>query len=78
MKTIKVLGSGCAKCKATQKIIEDVLADSGLQAVVEKVQDMPSIARYGVMRTPAVVIDEKLVHAGSVPSRADVSSWLAV
>lgn len=78
MKTIKVLGSGCAKCKATQQIIEDVLAATGLQATVEKVQDMPSIARYGVMRTPAVVIDEKVVHAGGVPTRAEVNSWLTV
>ncbi|MDE8344312.1 MAG: thioredoxin family protein [Acidocella sp.] len=43
---------------------------------MEKVQDMQSIARYGVMRTPAVVIDEKLVHAGGVPSRAEVDGWL--
>lgn len=77
MKTIKILGSGCAKCRATQQVIEDALAASGLQANVEKVQDTLGIARYGVMCTPAVVIDEKVVHAGSVPTRAEVSTWLA-
>ncbi|HQT39809.1 MAG TPA: thioredoxin family protein [Acidocella sp.] len=76
MKIIKILGSGCTKCQTTQQLVEDALAAKGLQASVEKVQDMQSIARYGVMRTPAVVIDEKLVHAGGVPSRAEVDGWL--
>jgi small redox-active disulfide protein 2 len=75
MKTIKILGSGCAKCKATQQIVEEVMAAQNVHARIEKIQDMAVIARYGVMRTPAVMIDEKLVHAGSVPDRAEVAGW---
>ena len=74
---VKILGTGCANCKSTQKIVEDVIAARGLQAQVEKVEDIASIMRYGVMSTPGVVIDEKVVHAGGVPSRALVEQWLA-
>jgi small redox-active disulfide protein 2 len=74
---IKVLGTGCANCKTTQKLIEDVLASKGIQALVEKVEDIPSIMKYGVMSTPGVVIDGKVVHAGGVPSRAQVEQWIA-
>ncbi len=74
---VKILGTGCANCKSTQKIVEDVIAARGLQANVEKVEDIASIMRYGVMSTPGVVVDEKVVHAGGVPSRAQVEQWLA-
>ena len=74
---VKILGTGCANCKSTQKIVEDVIAARGLQAQVEKVEDIASIMRYGVMSTPGVVVDEKVVHAGGVPSRAQVEQWLA-
>lgn len=77
MTSIKVLGTGCANCKATRKLIELVLAAKGIQVEVEKVEDLPSIMKYGVMSTPGVVIDGKLVHAGGVPSRAQIEQWLA-
>lgn len=77
MTSIKVLGSGCANCKATQKLIEAVLAARGIEAEVEKVEDLPSIVKYGVMSTPGVVIDGKVVHAGGIPTRAQVEQWLA-
>ena len=77
MINIKVLGSGCANCRHTQKLIENVLADKGLQAEIEKVTDIPSIMKYGVMSTPGVVIDGNVVHAGGVPGRAQVEQWLA-
>ena len=76
MKQIKVLGTGCASCKTTQKLIEEVIAAKGLQAQVDKVEDIASIMQYGVMRTPGVVIDGKVVHAGGIPSRALVEQWL--
>jgi len=75
MNSIKILGTGCANCKATQKLVEDVLQAKGVQAQVEKVEDIASIMRYGVMSTPGVVIDGKVVHAGGVPNRAQVESW---
>ena len=73
---IKVLGSGCANCKTTIKLIEMALAERGLSAELEKVEDYPSIMRYGVMSTPAVVIDEVVVHSGSVPTKAMIMAWL--
>jgi len=75
MHDIKILGTGCANCKATQKLVEDVIAAKGVQAQVDKVEDIPSIMKYGVMRTPGVVIDGKVVHSGGIPSRAQVESW---
>lgn len=74
---VKILGTGCANCKTTQKLVEDVVAARGLQATVEKVEDIPAIMGYGVMSTPGVVIDGRVVHAGGVPSRAQVEQWLA-
>ncbi len=76
MTNIKILGTGCANCKATQKLVEEVLAAKGVQAQVDKVEDIASIMKYGVMSTPGVVIDGKVVHSGGVPSRAQVESWI--
>jgi|UniRef100_D5WZG5 small redox-active disulfide protein 2 len=77
MINIKILGTGCASCKSTQRLVEEVVAAKGVQAQVEKVEDIPSIMQYGVMRTPGVVIDGKVVHAGGVPNRAMVESWIS-
>lgn len=76
MINIKILGTGCARCRTTQKLIEEVVAAKGVQAQIEKVEDIPSIMQYGVMRTPGVVIDGKVVHSGGIPSRAMVESWI--
>jgi small redox-active disulfide protein 2 len=75
MKDIKVLGMGCANCKNTAALIEQVAADQGSEIRLEKIEDMQQIARYGVMRTPAVVIDGQVVHAGGVPARDQVEQW---
>lgn len=77
MKDIKVLGSGCANCKTTLKLIEEAAQAKGLAIHLEKVEDMAAILGYGVMSTPGVVIDGKVVHAGGVPDRKKVESWLA-
>ncbi|BBD77944.1 thioredoxin family protein [Hydrogenophilus thermoluteolus] len=73
---IKVLGTGCANCKNTVQLIESVANALGVSVQLEKVESLPEIMRYGVMSTPGVVIDGKVVHAGSVPTRAQVESWL--
>ncbi len=73
---IKVLGTGCANCKNTIALIEQVAKANGVAVTLEKVEELREIARYGVMRTPGVVIDGKVVHAGGVPSRDLVQSWL--
>ncbi|MGW8307422.1 MAG: thioredoxin family protein [Achromobacter pulmonis] len=75
MKDIKVLGSGCANCKTTIALIEQVAQDKGIKIKVDKVQDMQAIIGYGVMSTPGVVIDGKVVHSGGVPSRDKIQQW---
>jgi small redox-active disulfide protein 2 len=77
MKQIKVLGSGCRNCDTTAKLIETVAAEKGTAIALEKVTDMAAILGYGVMSTPGVVIDGKVVHAGGVPDRKKVEGWLA-
>lgn len=74
---IKVLGSGCASCQTTYHLIESVLAEQNIDASLEKVEDLQSIMGYGVMSTPAVVVNGVVVHAGSVPKRDTVEQWLA-
>ena len=76
MKDIKVLGLGCANCRNTITLIESVAQEVGAAIQIEKVQDMPRIVSYGVMSTPGVVVDGKVVHAGGVPSRDKIRSWL--
>ena len=77
MKHIKVLGTGCANCKATVKLIEDAARAKGVAVNLEKVENIADIMAYGVMSTPGVVIDGKVVHAGGVPNQSAVEGWLA-
>lgn len=76
MKNIKVLGTGCANCKTTLKLIEETARAKGVKVTLEKVESLPEIMSYGVMSTPGVVVDGKVVHAGGVPSRDKISAWL--
>lgn len=76
MKNIKVLGTGCANCKTTLKLINEVAQAKGLVVALEKVEDIAAIMGYGVMSTPGVVIDGKVVHAGGVPDRRKIEGWL--
>jgi small redox-active disulfide protein 2 len=73
---IKVLGSGCSNCKNTVALITEVAQAHGVAITLEKVEDMRAIIGYGVMSTPGVVIDGKVVHAGGVPNRDKVEQWL--
>ncbi|MBI5937374.1 MAG: thioredoxin family protein [Betaproteobacteria bacterium] len=77
MKDIKVLGSGCANCETTAKLIAEVARAKSIEITIEKVQDMGAILSYGVMSTPGVVVDGKVVHAGGVPDRKKIEAWLA-
>lgn len=77
MKDILVLGPGCANCKNTTALIERVALEKGLTINLAKVEEMREIMGYGIMSTPGVVIDGKVVHAGGVPSRDKVEGWLA-
>lgn len=73
---VKVLGPGCARCRSTAEVIEQVARDRGVAVTVSKVTDVAEIMGHGVMSTPGVVVDGKVVHAGSVPTRDQVAAWL--
>jgi small redox-active disulfide protein 2 len=73
---IKVLGTGCAKCRAVEKEVKEVLAELGIDADVEDVRDMAKIMQYKVMMTPGLVIDGKVVCSGHVPSKNDVRKMI--
>ncbi|OSM05373.1 thioredoxin family protein [Magnetofaba australis] len=77
MKQVKVLGSGCKNCETTARIITEQAQQLGVEIELEKVTDMAQIMGYGVMSTPGVVVDGQVVHAGGLPSAADVVKWLA-
>ena len=73
---IKVLGPGCPKCKQTEKIVRDAVAESGVDATVEKVTDVMEIAGYGVFGTPAVVVDGDVKSVGKIPKKEEVIGWM--
>ena len=74
---IKVLGTGCSNCKSTIALIEQVAKAKGVPVTLQKVEELRDIMGYGVMSTPGVVTDGKVVHAGGVPSRAKIEQWLS-
>jgi small redox-active disulfide protein 2 len=76
MKNIKVLGSGCKNCETTAKLIEIAAEQAGVEIELEKVTDMEKIVAYGVMSTPGVVVDGKVVHAGGLPGPDQVREWV--
>lgn len=74
---IKVLGTGCKKCKATKEAIKEVLAERGDQTQIVEVSEMSEILKYEVMATPGVVIDGEVVSSGKVPRKNEIEDWLA-
>lgn len=77
MLKIKILGSGCANCKKLEAVARDAAASSGVQADFEKVTDMKAILSYDILSTPALVINEKVMSSGRIPTKAEVQQWLA-
>ena len=74
---IKILGPGCANCVNLERATREAVANLGLEATIEKVTDYPTIVGYGVMRTPALVVDEQVVLSGRVPTAGQVEALLA-
>lgn len=74
---IEVLGTGCASCRTTVALIEQLAQAAGVTIALRKIEDIQDIMGYGVMSTPGVVIDGKVEHAGGVPSREKIAQWLA-
>jgi small redox-active disulfide protein 2 len=76
MKTVKVYGPGCKRCEATEQMVKDAADKLGVAVDVEKVTDAQSIAMAGVMSTPGVSVDGKLVHTGGLPDAGKLEEWL--
>ncbi len=76
MLTIKILGSGCENCKRLAYLAERAATHLGIEANIEKVTEYPEIMKYNIMSTPGLVINEKLVSTGRVPSEAEITSFL--
>lgn len=73
---IKVLGTGCAKCKSLEKLTQEVVAETGITVDIQKVEDILKIMQFGVMSTPALVINKKVVLSGRLPSAAELTEIL--
>jgi small redox-active disulfide protein 2 len=73
---IKILGPGCPKCQQTETVVKEVVAESGVNAQVEKVTNLLDIASYGVFGTPAVVVDGQVKSVGKIPKKEDVLNWI--
>ncbi len=76
MLTIKILGSGCANCKRLEQIARKVVEEVNVEANVVKVTEYPDIMAYGITSTPGLVINDKVVSYGRIPSPAEVTTWI--
>ncbi len=73
---VKVLGTGCARCKELEKMCKDVIAENNISAEVQKVTDLKDIMSYGIMQTPGLVINGKVMLSGKLPTKSTLLHWL--
>ena len=73
---VKILGPGCPRCQQTEKAVKEAVAETGTEASVEHVSNFMEIAKYGVLGTPAVVVDGEVKSVGKIPSVEEVKKWL--
>lgn len=76
MLKVKILGSGCANCKKLEAVARDAAASAGIEAEFIKVTDMKDIMAYDLLSTPGLVVNDKLVSSGRIPTQAEVKQWL--
>jgi len=76
MVEIKILGTGCSKCKKLTKLAEEAVSELGVSAEVTKVTDIDEIMNYGVMVTPALVVEGEVKAAGKIPSKEEIKKWI--
>jgi small redox-active disulfide protein 2 len=74
---VKILGSGCPNCKRLEKVAREALEEMGVEATLSKVTDFGEIMTYNVIATPGLVIDGKVVSSGRIPTKAEVTTWVA-
>lgn len=77
MKEIKVLGPGCKRCETTAQMVRDAADKLGVEIELEEITDYAEIARFGIVSTPGIVIDGKVVHAGGLPKPQALEAWLS-
>jgi small redox-active disulfide protein 2 len=75
---IKILGTGCSKCKTLEELTRKVVKDNGIDASVTKVEDIMEIMKYNIMTTPALVVNEKVVSKGRIPSSEEIKQFLTI
>ena len=75
---IEILGTGCAKCQQLEELVRSLVAESGVEADISKVQDISKILSYGVLTTPGLVINGDVKAAGKIPSAEQIKSWLKI
>lgn len=73
---VKILGPGCSKCRTLEARVKEVVAKNNIQAEIQKVEDINEMMSYGIMMTPALVVDEKVVSFGIVPKEEQIIKWL--
>ena len=76
MLNIKVLGTGCPNCLRLESLCKEVIAENNLEAEIEKVTDLKDIMGYGIMSTPGLVVNDKVISAGKVPTKSTLEHWL--
>ncbi len=74
--TIKILGTGCAKCKRLEEKVRELIIRNSIDAEVEKVAELDEIMRFNIMRTPGLVVNDKLKSAGVIPKDEDILAWI--
>ena len=75
-KVIKILGTGCPKCKSVTQVVKDVVTENNIDASIEKVEDIMEIMKFNVMTTPAIVVDDVITIKGRIPSKEEVLALL--
>lgn len=75
---IKILGPGCANCQRLEALVKEVAIEKEIEATFQKVTDYKDIVSYGIMRTPGLVVDGKVLSAGRIPSKDEIGTWLQV
>lgn len=76
MLNIKVLGSGCPNCINLERLCQEVVKENNIEAVIEKVTDRAKIDAYGIMMTPGLVVNERVIHSGKLPTKSTLTHWL--